>query len=109
MLLSNLNGEKYATRFSKVYFPENEDPMIKYEKVLPWTYTAAADGETVIVITSLIGSLRITQIEKEIKPMDGNGVDFSFNSSNGQINLLGGISMMTGEKLFILYSVLVTS
>ena len=81
--------------------------MIKYEKVLPYSYTAVADGETVIILTALIGALRITQIEKEIKPM--LSTDFSFNTNTGQINLLNGISMAAGETIFILYAILMTT
>jgi hypothetical protein len=107
MLLSNLSKDKYATRFKKLYYPENEDPMIKYEQVIPWEYTASTDGETVIIIPELVGALRLTQIEKEIKPI--KEADYSFNSSSGQINLLNGVSMAAGETLFILYVKLVTS
>lgn len=108
MLQSNLSFDKYATRFKKIYYPENENPMIRFEQVLSYTYTAAADGESVIIIPAMIGALRITQIEKEIKPLDGT-VDFGFNSSNGQTNLLNGLTLAAGEKLFYLYAVLITS
>jgi len=107
MLQSNLSNIKHATRFKKVFYPENEDPMIRYEKVLEVQYTALADGETSVIIPALIGAIRITQIEKEIKPM--STADFSFNPTNGQVNLLNSVSLSAGESLFILYAVLVTS
>jgi len=104
---SNLNKNKYATRFKKVYDPPNPDDMIKYEQTIPWTYTAIADGETVIIIPELIGAERIVQIEKETKPMFET--DFSFNNNTGQITLLNGITMAKDESLFILYALLITS
>ena len=97
----------YATRYKKIYTQVNPDNMIYYEKVLQVQYTAAVDGETVIILSGLINALRITQIEKEIKPMFTS--DFSFNATNGQITLLNNVSMAAGESLFILYAVLITS
>lgn len=107
MLQSNQSSLKYATRFKKVYYPPNPDDMIKYEQNLPFEYTAAADGETVIILTQLIGALRILQIEKEIKPMAAT--DFSFNNNTGQISLLNGQEMAKDETLYGIYVKLITS
>ena len=107
MLQSNLNTKFYATRYQKIYFPANPDAMIKYEQVLEYQYIAAADGETIIIIPTLIGSLRIIDIEKEIRPI--NLANYSFNSNTGQINLLNGVAMAAGETLFITYVLLITA
>ena len=91
----------YATRFKKT---TNQNNVIKYEQVLDIEYQAGADGENVIVLTALIG-MRIVQIEREIKPL--YAADFSFNSYNGQINLLNGVQLSAGETLFIIYAKIV--
>lgn len=104
---TNLSNAKYATRFKKIFDPPNEDLMVKYEQLLEWQYTAAAEGETVIIIPDLIGVERIAQIEKEIKPLFT--ADYSFNTNTGQITLLNGVEMTPGETLFILYAVLITA
>lgn len=106
MLLSNLSNNKFSTRFKKVYNPINPDDMIRYEQVLETQYTAVNDGETVVILSELI-NMRVVQIEKEIKPMAMS--DFGFNTNNGQINLLNGVTLSAGESLFILYSKLITS
>ena len=91
----------YATRFRKT---TNQDNVIKYEQNLEYQYTASADGENIIVINSLIG-MRVVQIEREIKPI--YTTDYSFNSFNGQINLLNGVQLSSGETLFIIYAKIV--
>lgn len=106
MLQSNQSDIKYATRFKKIYNPPNPDDMIRYEQPLEYQYTAAADGETVIILPALIGN-RIVQIEKEIKPVFT--ANYTFNPNNGQITLLNGVVLDAGESLFIIYAVLITS
>jgi hypothetical protein len=107
MLQSNLNNTIYATRYQKIFNPPNPDAMIKYEQVFEYQYTAAADGETIIILSALIGALRIIDIEKEIRPI--NIANYSFNSNTGQLNLLNGVAMAAGETLFITYALLITS
>lgn len=107
MLQSNLGNELYATRFKQAYNTLNPGDMPKYERILETQYTAAADGENIILIQALIGALRIAQITKEIKPM--YLPDYSFNPNSGQINLLNDIYLSKDETLFILYAVLITS
>lgn len=106
MLLSNLSEEKYATRYKEIFYPPNPNEMSTFERTLEAQYVAAADGETVIILTELIGALRVIQVEKEIKPMFT--INYSFNSIEGRVNLLGGVSLGKGQALFILYAKLVT-
>ena len=106
MLQSNLGAIKYGTRFFKDYYLQPDD-MIKYERNIEYQYTAVADGENVIIIPALIGALRILHIVNEIKGMPVT--DFSFNPNTGQVNLLNGVSLGSGQTLFIIYVVLVTS
>ena len=106
MLQSNLSSDKYSTRFKKVFNPPNPEEMIKYEQIFETQYTAVNDGETVIILSELIGA-RVVQIEREIKPMAMT--DFGSNVALGRINLLNGVALSARESLFILYSKLITS
>jgi hypothetical protein len=94
---------KYATRERTT---TNDENMKYYEQVLEDQYTSAADGETVIVRTPLIGN-RIVQIEKEMKPL--YETDFLFNPSTGTITLQNGVTVDNGQTLFILYAIVITS
>ncbi len=94
---------KYATRERTT---TNDENMKYYEQNFEDQYTSAADGETVIVRTDLIGN-RIVQMEKETKPV--NISDFLFNPSTGTITLQNGVTLDNGQTLFIIYAVIVTS
>lgn len=83
----------------------NYTNMIKYEQNTEVQYTASG-GETSVVLSSLIGS-RIVQITREIKPM--LIADFDFNTNNGQITFNNGISLNSGETLFIIKATILTS
>jgi hypothetical protein len=83
----------------------NYNNMIKYEQNTEVQYTASG-GETSVIITDLIGS-RIVQITREIRPM--LFADFNFNSNNGQITFNNGISLNSGETLFIIKASILTS
>jgi len=99
-------SEKYATRNQTVGNNINLEDMY-YEQNIGIDYTAASDGETVIIIPELANALRIVQLEKEIKPV--LVANFSFNSPAGRINLLNGVTMSTGQTLFIIYAKLITA
>lgn len=94
---------KYATRERTT---TNDETMKYYEQNFEDQYTSAADGETVIVRTDLIGN-RIVQMEKETKPV--NIGDFLFNPSTGTIALQNGATLDAGQTLFIIYAVIITS
>lgn len=96
----------YATR-ANIISTEQYIDMIKYERNIEYQYTAAVDGETIVLIPALVGALRILHIVNEIRGMQV--VDFSFNANTGQLNLLNGVSLAAGQTLFIVYVVLVTS
>lgn len=101
MLAANLSSNIYATRFNTTV---NPDDMIKYERTLETYYVAGADGETVVVIDAP-GALRITQIEKNTKPLAPS--EYTFNANTLQLSL--NTSLGKGEELYILYPVLITS
>ena len=96
----------YATRADIISTDQNTD-MIKYERNIEYQYTAAIDGEKIIFIPAMVGALRIVGIVNEIRGMQV--ADFSFNTNTGQLNLLNGVSLGSGQTLFITYAVLVTS
>lgn len=104
VLKANKVISKYATRFNNIIDPTNLSNMA-YEQILETMYVAAADGETSIIVTDLIGN-RIVSVEKEIKPL--SAVNYNFNITLGRINLLNGVSMSGGEQLSILYGKMVT-
>lgn len=101
MLAANLAPDIYATRFKTAF---SDDDMIKYERTLETVYTAGTDGETLVVIDAP-GALRITQIERNTQPMDPS--EYSFNANSLQLSIPAGLG--AGEKLYILYAILVTS
>lgn len=102
-LQANLSNLKFATRERT---STNEANMIKYEQSLTTDYTSNADGTTVVTLPALIGS-RIIQIEKEIQPLaDAN---YTWNPSSGILTLLNGITVDSGQTLYIIYAVLITS
>jgi hypothetical protein len=94
---------KYATRERTTTNLEN---MIYYEQVWKDEYTAAADGETVIVRPALVGK-RIVDIEKEILPLKNS--QYLFNATTGTITLIGGTTLDAGQTLFTLYAEIKTS
>jgi len=73
-------------------------PVGYYQKTSSTSYTATADGETVITLIALQGK-DILQIEREIKPL--TTTEFIFNKANGVLTLQNSLSV--GETLFILY------
>ena len=83
--------------------------ITKHQTIDATSYTAVADGETVITpLTSIGGSMigyDIIQVEKEIKPM--LKTDYNWNKTTGQLTLLNGISIGTGETLYIIHSILI--
>jgi hypothetical protein len=89
---------KYATRFRQT---TNENNVSKYEQTFNTEYRAGSDGETIIILNSLIGT-RVVQIEREIKPIYAS--DYSFNTFTGQITLLNSVQMGINETLFIIYA-----
>lgn len=107
MLQANEGEIKYATRERT---PTNEDNVVKYSETFPLFYTAASDGETVIGLTfptipgSVAGSEKIIQVERNTQPMDPQ--DWAFNTDALQLSLLNDNSLGTGEKLHILYKVI---
>lgn len=72
----------------------------QYLRTLSTSYTATTDLETVIYLPALTGK-SILQIENEIKPL--KDTEFIWNSTTGTLTLLGGISLMIDQTLFILY------
>lgn len=81
--------------------PEQTNPIINmYKDVRNTSYTATTDDETELTLVELQGA-EIVQIEKEIKPL--KSTQFIFDDVTGKISLLGGLSLATGESLFILY------
>lgn len=101
MLAANLAPNTYATRFKTEV---NEDDMVKYERTLETVYTAGADGEVLVVIDAP-GALRITQVERNTQPMDPS--EYGFNANSLQLSLVNPLG--AGEKLYILYPILITS
>jgi hypothetical protein len=73
-------------------------PVGYYQKTSSTSYTATADGESVITFIALQGKT-ILQIEKEIRPL--LATEFSFNQQTGVLTLNDSLSV--GETLFILY------
>lgn len=100
---TGLPALKYATRERTT---TNDAIMKYYEQNFEDQYTSINDGETLIVRPDLIGN-RIVQIEKETKPL--NEADFLFNPSAGLITLLNGVTVDSGQTLYIIYAVIVTS
>jgi hypothetical protein len=76
-----------------------------YKESRATSYTASTDGETVITLTELQGN-EVVQIEKEIKPLKTG--DYVFDPVTGNLTLIG-MSLATGETLFIIYSVKIFS
>jgi hypothetical protein len=74
-------------------------PVGYYQKTSSTSYTATADGESVITFIALQGK-DILQIEREIKPL--LTTDYSFNKTTGVLTLINSLS--AGETLFILYT-----
>jgi hypothetical protein len=81
-----------------------------YQMVYNTSYTAGADGQTVITPLDISGGsligFDIVQITKEIKQL--TTAQFIWNKPAGVLTLTGGLSMANLETLFILYSKIVT-
>jgi len=104
---SNLSTKKFSTRDRT---STNEENMIKYEADYQIDYTSNADGTTVIVLTDLAGlNARIVSVEKEIKPLEKEGVGWSWNANSNTLTLLNGNTVDNGQTLFILYSIIKTN
>ena len=119
-----LNNIKYATMpegNGNVYFVVSNDPQnipqtpgggnfptpqhqSMYQKISSFYYTSTAEsGETVLALTALQGK-DIVQIEKNIQVLLPN--EYIWNKTTGVLTLNDAI--FAEEKLFILYSEMVT-
>jgi len=99
------NGIKYATLLG-FGIPEQINPILEmYKDTREAQYTASANGETTVTITELQGC-EIVQVTKEVQPL--KNAAFNFNSITGQVTLLGGLSLVAGETLFIIYKKTIT-
>ena len=106
----------YTTTSAIISFTQGVQPdqviEIHYWKAATAVYGSLAIAQTVFtatapdttattVITALVGA-SIVAITKEIAPLTGS--QWSFNNSTGIVTLLGGLTLDTNERLFILYT-----
>ncbi|MCW3126588.1 MAG: hypothetical protein JWO03_2246 [Bacteroidetes bacterium] len=103
--ITNTNNIIYATLFGLPNQP-NIPTVGKYSDTRNISYTASANGETVITLTALQGAEKVIQIEKEIKPLLDS--QYIADLIAGTITLTGGLSLAQGETLAILFSRTVT-
>lgn len=71
-----------------------------YKDVLNAQYTATVDGETVVTIMELQDN-EVIAVTKEIKELFTS--DYTFNATSATITLQGGLELVAGESLFVLY------
>lgn len=79
------------------------NPATMYQKTSAYTYTATEDEISVILIPALTGK-DILQIERNIQPL--TPAEYVWDKNAGTITLTN--PMITDEKLFILYTEMVT-
>jgi len=107
-LLSQKNI-KFATLFGTgaETSPDPINPTTMYYKdPRNAQYTATTDGETVVTITALQGN-EVVSVTKELKQLLPS--DYIFDDVAGTITLTGGLSLMTGETIFVLYKKTITA
>ena len=71
--------------------------------VTQYTYTAIADEVTDTGAIAALVNATVISIVKEIATLEAS--QYSHNSVTGNIALLGGLQLYTGERLFITYSI----
>lgn len=99
-VLINKKSVKYATLIG-FGIPVQPNPnMSTYKDPLSTSYTASADGETTITIAALQGC-EVVQVTKEIHPLTTS--QYTFNQTAGTITLVGGLSLVKDETLFVIY------
>lgn len=90
------------------YTPPNNENM--YEATFATSFTAGAPDTVSATIQDVNGNLitgcDIVQVEKEIKPL--KATDYVWNKNTSQITLLNGLTLDTGESLFVIYKKTVT-
>jgi hypothetical protein len=94
----------YATLYGSN--TQNNIPMAqKYADPNEATYTASADGETVFTIIAVQGADKVFDVAIGIQQLLPG--QYSVNLSTGVFQLLGGLSLSTGETLFAMYTKIV--
>jgi hypothetical protein len=94
----------YATAVPSISIP-NISINMAYQKSDSDSYTAGADGQTVISMADWIG-WDVLQVEHEIKPL--KKTDWAWNKTSGQLSLLGGITLDNNQTLYFLFKKMTT-
>lgn len=100
------NNIIYAT-FTGYGIPEQQNPiMTTYSEVFPVNYTATADNTTTFSLPVLVSAVVVSVI-METKPLTPDL--YYIDPATGNGNLLNGVSLATGQTLFILYKKIITN
>ena len=92
------------------YSPVNPVSVVKYQKTFEVQYTGVGGELSFIPVdingNAVLSGATIVQITREIQPL--KTTDYTFNSSNGQLNLTGN-TLAPLETIYVIAGIIVTS